>query len=107
MLALNAAATEQLIEQIDDQMMRALDLGQTRQQVNEQVSSLTNGAAFSTLTTVQIMSVIRALEIWIDRVYQEKRQAEPSPGAEAIRVAGSDPDEHASAASAAKKADKR
>ena len=104
LLALNTPASEQQIARIDDQLMRALDLGQTRQQVDEQVSRLTNGAAFSTLTTVQIMSVIHALEIWIDGVYQEKRQAEQSPDAEAVGVANSD---QGDSASVTKKAGRR
>jgi len=104
LLALNAPASEQQIARIDDQLMRALDLGQTRQQVDEQVSRLTNGAAFTTLTTMQIMSVIHTLEIWIDGVYQENRQAEQSPDAEGVRVASSD---QGDSASAAKKAGRR
>lgn len=104
LLALNAPPDEKLMAQIDDQLIRALDLGQTRQQIDEQVSQLTNGVTFSALTSMQILSIINAMEVWIDSIYREQRQAGlPMRGSEPVTLAGLDADETAIARKAGRR----
>jgi hypothetical protein len=75
LLTLNSLATEKLITQLDDQIMRALDLGQTRQQTDARVTALTRGQSFTALTTAQILGVINGMESWLDTIYVEKSGA--------------------------------
>ena len=75
LLTLNSLATEKLITRLDDQIMRALDLGQSRQQVDDRVTALTRGQSFTALTTAQILGVINGLESWLDTIYVEKSGA--------------------------------